>query len=392
MPTEILEQICKLLTIPDQARFIAVCKSWRFANSSMKSYHWIPDAPWLVNNDCINPHFQVISTTDKQAYNIYKPFNLLQNTSIVGSLKGWLILKSDQSLFILNLFSKLRLDLPSIRTMPCFLCSKGDDCFGMHTPLTFTILMCPNMNPTLVTAVTYKGNIGWCKVGDTTWKRDHTSDKFYSSVIFHDNKLYAAERGGLKVNMFKFDDGVLVQVGSVESINPIEHAPNLSRPIRSYCMTVYLVECGQKVFVVKRFFDDTKFHTPTINYVIFAVEENNTTPQLVKVDNLDDHILFVANLNIECLDAKYCPMFQRGSVYFTCNSENSTATEIGVFSISNKTIHQIPITNPQMHSSSSIWMMPRFSFDCNCEVCTYAPWFRPRELRKRHMQRKTNIV
>ncbi|XP_057437366.1 uncharacterized protein LOC130729582 [Lotus japonicus] len=275
--------------------------------------------------------------------------------------------------------------------MPCFLCSKGDECFGMHTPLAFTISMCPNMNPTLVAVVTYKGDLGCCKVGDTTWKGYHTSDKFYSNVAFHDNKLYAVERGGLKVNMFKYDAGVLVHVGSVESTNPIEHIPNMSRPIRSYCMTIYLVECEGKVFVVKRFSDDTKFHTPTINFLIFAVEENCTIPQLVKVDNLNDHVLFVANLNIECLDAKYCPKFQRGSVYFTCNSENSFTTEVGVFSISDRTIDKIPLTNPPMQSPTSIWMMPRFSFECDCEVCISAPWFKPRVLRKKHIS-KTSVA
>ncbi|XP_057432008.1 putative F-box protein At5g66830 [Lotus japonicus] len=347
MPTEMLEQVCKLLTIPNLARFITVCKSWLSANTSKKSYHWIPDAPWLVGNDSTSTQFQVISTTDKQAFNIYKPFNPLQNTAIVGSSKGWLILRSDQSLFILNLFSKLRLDLPPIRTMSCLLCSKGDDCFGMHTPVAFTISMCPNMNPTLVAVATYKGELGWYKVGDTTWKGYHTSDKFYTNVTFHDNKLYVVERGGLKVNMFKYDEGVLIQVGSVVSTNPIEHIPNLSGTIRSYCMTIYLVECGGKVFVVKRFSDDTKFNTPTIDFIIFVVEENSTTPQLVKVKNLDDHVLFVANLNIECLDAKYCPKFQRGSVYFTGYSENSFTNEVGMFSISDRTIHKIPLTNPR---------------------------------------------
>ncbi|XP_057419011.1 uncharacterized protein LOC130713242 [Lotus japonicus] len=392
MSTEVLEQVCKLLTIPNQARFISVCKSWLSADTSKKSYHWIPDAPWLVNDDFTSTQFKVISTTDKQAYNIYKPFSPFQNTSIVGSSKGWLILRSDQSLFILNLFSKLRLDLPPIRTMSCLLCSKGDDCFDMHTPVAFTISMCPNMNPTLVAVVTYKGDLGWCKVGDTKWKGYHTSDKFYSNVAFHDNKLYAVQRGGLKVNMFKYDNGVLVQVGSVESTNPIEHIPNLSRTIRSYSMTLYLAECGGKVYVVKRFSDDTKFHTPTIDFVMFVVEENCTTPQLVKVENLDDHVLFVDNLNIECLDAKYCLNFQRGSVYFTSYYENSYTTEVGVFSILDRTIHKIPLTNLQMHSPSSIWMMPRFSFECDCEVCTSAPWFRPRRLRKRHMLRKINVA
>ncbi|XP_057432034.1 uncharacterized protein LOC130724768 [Lotus japonicus] len=276
--------------------------------------------------------------------------------------------------------------------MLCSLCSKGDDCFGMHTPVAFTISMCPNMNPTLIAIVTYKGNLEWCKMGDTTWKGYHTSDKVYSNVAFHDNKLYAVERGGLKVNMFKYDEGVLVQVGSVGSTNPIEHIPNLSRTIRSYCMTIYLVECGGNVFVVKRFSDDTKFHTPTIDFVIFAVKENCTMPQLVKVENLDDHILFVSNINIECLDAKYCPKFQRGSVYFTDYSENSFITGVGVFSISDRTIHKIPLTNPQMHSASPIWMMPRFSFECDCKVCTSAPWFRPRQLRKRPKMRKTSVA
>ena len=148
----------------------------------------------------------------------------------------------------------------------------------------------------------------------------------------------------------------------MEATNLIEHIPDLPKCISSICMRVYLVECGGKVFVVKRFSDDSQFHTPTINFLIFAVEENFTTPQLMKVESLDDHVLFVANLNIECLDAKHCPKFKRGCIYFTCYSENSLVAELGVFSVADRTIHNIPLTRPEMHSPSPIWMIPRVSF------------------------------
>ncbi|XP_057429921.1 putative F-box protein At5g66830 [Lotus japonicus] len=388
MPTEILEQVCKRLTIPDQAAFIAVCKTWLSANTSKKASHWIPDAPWIVSNNYTSAQFQAISTTNNQAYNIYKPFNPLRNTYILGSSKGWLILKSDQNLFILNLFSKLRLDLPPLRTTPC----SGGDCFGIHKPIVFTIDTCPNMNPTSVAVVTYKGDLGWCKVGDTTWKGYHTNDEFYSNVAFYDNKLYAVERDGLKVNIFKYDQGVLIKIGSVESTNPNEHIPDLSIPMCFINMSVYLVECGGKVFVVKRFSDNTKRNTPTRNFTIFAVEENCTTPQLVKVESLDDHILFVAGLNIECLDAKYCPKFQRDNVYFICYYEKSHRAEVKMFSVADRTIHKTLLNSTNMPTPSPIWMIPRFPFECVCEVCTSAPWFRPRELKKRLMLRKTNVA
>jgi hypothetical protein len=117
------------------------------------------------------------------------------------------------------------------------------------------------------------------------------------------------------------------------------------------------------------------------------VEENFTTPQLVKVESLDDHVLFVANLNIECLDAKHCPKFKRGCIYFTCYSENSLVAELGVFSIADRTIHNIPLTCSEMDSTSPIWMIRRVAFECGCEACNSAPWFKPRELRKRLMLR-----
>lgn len=60
MSTEILEQFCKRLTIPNQVRFSSVCKSWLSANTSKKVYHWIPDAPWLVSKDYTNAQFQVM--------------------------------------------------------------------------------------------------------------------------------------------------------------------------------------------------------------------------------------------------------------------------------------------------------------------------------------------
>lgn len=145
-------------------------------------------------------------------------------------------------------------------------------------------------------------------------------------------------------------------------------------------MRIYLVVCGGKVLVVGRIDDYTIALKPNVKFVISMVEESSS--MLVKVQSLDDHILFVSNSNIECLDAKYCPGFQRNCVYFTCYFEHYITSEVKEFSVANGVVLR-SILSMGHHMYSPIWVLPRFPFDCDCEKCTSAQWITPEKMEEK---------
>lgn len=112
LPADILEKFCqKLGSIPNQIRFGGVCKSWlSVANNYKSSKVCVPSTPWIISNDDTSAHFRLLSNSDNKMFKMYKPFKPLRGTFIVGSFKGWLIMRSEtdhkNKLFILNLLSR----------------------------------------------------------------------------------------------------------------------------------------------------------------------------------------------------------------------------------------------------------------------------------------------
>ncbi|KAJ1428469.1 F-box-like domain superfamily [Sesbania bispinosa] len=357
LPTDIVEQFYKRLTnIPDQVRFGSVCKTWHSSSTSNKACHWVPHTPWLISNDETTSQFHLFSNSDNKLYKIEKPFNPSPDAFIMASLKGWLVIPSKPKPFILNLFSKIQIDLPHLSSLydPTV-----DNCFGMDRPLGLAISTCDHLNPITVAMVTFDRNLACCQIGDNKWRR-YWGDEEYANVAFHNGKLYAIKLFTKNVDIFQVDQGVLVLVACVHS-----------RRIRSQPfepMDVYLVECGERVLVVMRYYDSSKLLRPTIDFLILEVEEKRSTSQLVRVDSLEDYVLFVAGSNnCESLEAKYCPGFRSGCVYFTeCVYFDNTnfAVELVEYSVSDGTMRRTPLTNPQFYCS--FWVLPRFALECDC--------------------------
>ena len=371
MQEPILELFMKRLRFEEQVRFGSVCKRWHPCTPD-KPYLYVPETPWLITNKSTASKFQLYRIPDKKVFNIDKPFETLAYSLIVGSLKGWLFLRARRDrLAILNLFSKLRLDLPPQRTIvPAALTwSRGYAGFGMFNPLAFSIATCSGLNPTTVAMVTSGGGLAWCKPGDKAWK-SHKGEQEYGNLLLHNDKLYAVDRLAQKVYIFKFEDEGLVLVASTGSNQPPQDEDKVDP---------YIVGCGGRVLVLRRYYY-RKSIRPTNSFYVMEVDEKCNPPRLETVHSLGGHVLFVGDSSCESLPAECCPGLHRNCVYFTGFSRNSVVHDLGEFSVPDASMIRTPLDDPILYNP--VWVMPRFAFKCGCG-CSSAPWITPKKDKKR---------
>lgn len=291
MPKEISELFCKGMSMRDQLYFGSVCKNW-LSSTSDKAYLWVPDTPWLITNEDICSEFGLFSYTLKKNFYIHKSFIPIENSFIVASSKGWLIIRSDANMFMLNPFSNIRIDLPPLITVSRTL--KSPEC--IDTPLGFAISTCPKLNPIHVVGVTFLGCLIWCKIGNKEWN-GYQGDCEYGNVTFYNDKLYVVDRHGTTIDIFKVDDKSPVLLSLLNTIQGPMNSP------KSNNLDVYLVESNTSLLVVKRYYEKLIVFGSTTGFDVLKVHEdiNSGLPQLVNVDSLEDEVLFLSDLNSESL-------------------------------------------------------------------------------------------
>lgn len=350
LPKKILEHLWKLLTIPDQAIASSVCKKWH-SSTSNKANIWAPDIPWLITDiEDTSPHYSLFSISLQKIYKMEKPFLPLDNTFIVGSCKGWLVIRSEVEIFILNLFSKVRIDLPLRASQQHLLNS---------TPTVFTMSMCADLNPIIVAGVTFDGGLVWCNISDKEWKV-YIGDEEYGNLAFYNDKLYAINHDGDKIDVFRIEDDELIPKGSMYATFPTS--------LISDNFDIYLVESKGSLLVVKRYFEISSILGQTINFEIFKVQEriDDVSPhQLVKMESLEDQVLFVSGLYCESLPSKHCSMLQEDHIYFIGHHAKDDKCELGIFSVNEGSMHRVPLTDSTLNYP--YWLCPRYAFACNCK-------------------------
>lgn len=357
MPTEIQELVCKCLRLPDQLRFGSVCSSWH-SSTSNKSYIWVPDTPWFIINDDNHPEFHLISTKAEKNFKIDKPFRPTDGFFIVGSSKGWLVIQSQAEIFILNVFSRIRIELPPRSSMPDVLKTKGTESSGMDTPLASAMTTCDRFNPIFVAIVTSAGDLAWCKIGDEAWKGHRGGNgEEYVNLTFHKEKLFAIRSDGSKIDMFQVEEEslVLLPLGSIDY-------PSQSHPQdpTSQALHFYLVESKGSLLVVKR----SGLNERTVGFHVMKMEENYCQQKLVYMDNLDGQALFLSDMNSESFPPEHC-QHPGNRIYYIGHSNSSAISELGVFSVKGcGRRFMVPLPRSNI---TTFWVMPRFVFDCKCK-------------------------
>ncbi|XP_057444835.1 uncharacterized protein LOC130737081 [Lotus japonicus] len=352
---DILELICKKLTIPDVAAFSSVCKNWHSATID-KAWIWVPETPWIVDNDPPKLEYRLYNWTHERHFEMIKGV-MHNNTLINGSCKGWLIVRSDDQMCIWNLFSKAGYLLPPQHTNE----------YLRLPPFVFTASTCPHLNPITVVGVSHNQTLVWCSIGDKKWKDYRNCDEDdgpkYANVAFLNDQLYAIRVEGNTIDIFGVD-------GTQPYLIPLRTVQRATAPteIPSQYFDLYLVESKGHMLAVTRYCHEDSVRTipisgTTIGFQILKVEED----MLVNVESLEDQALFVGGLSCESLPSNHCPGHHENHIYFIGEHEDEDHYEWGHFKVDDKSMVKKMLEEPKQNfAPTPIWLLPRYKFNCNC--------------------------
>ncbi|KAF2321077.1 hypothetical protein GH714_033640 [Hevea brasiliensis] len=220
---ELLRLILSKLSFAQFIRFKAVCSSW---NSIAKSYvSSLRQVPWLLLPGNQEHHACCFfSLEDNKTYQIKNIGNLFGNDAwCVGSSHGWLVLLDDEAKpFLLNPFSQIRIQLPTIESLglSCFFANKENGnppfnhkrnveatkCFGnLHSCQTYLV----ESSGDLLLVLRYIGNFvneegevvdeAYLLSGDSTQPLVCP----YQTLMFHVCKLDSREQKWVGVDNLK---------------------------------------------------------------------------------------------------------------------------------------------------------------------------------------------
>ncbi|KAF9616135.1 hypothetical protein IFM89_028601 [Coptis chinensis] len=255
---DILWLIIEHLDFIDCQCVSAVCRNWR---SACKNYCTIssfrtPDdqIPWLMSqNSQPNSMVEFYRPLTNKTHKIYLPE--IFATLCLYSKDGWLLLRpyANHQLFLLNLFTKDKIDLPKLIVDPKNFISKGTFSTQLKSP-----------NCVIVVANNYncdKGAIyGW-KTGAATWKEYDLSGPpvaYISNIWLTDNLFYYFFSHGTK--------GVVLDV----DLNFLQNILFSKRTHVSYNMTV----CENELYAISEDASDVyRFDRSAMDWV--TVDSSN---------------------------------------------------------------------------------------------------------------------
>ncbi|XP_054821791.1 uncharacterized protein LOC129320387 isoform X2 [Prosopis cineraria] len=373
IPKDVLELLCDRLSISEQLQFARVCKSWHsvaFKRVNPKA-HEPPSLIGLSNDPTLfgrRIHNQIT------CYQIQPKSFQHSDPYIIGSFKGWLCLQyyKEELIQLVNLFSNIHLDLPSLSTMKFIPSHKSLSLVGpsKHAK-AFAVLFCRFLSPIMIAFVSKYGKLALCEIGGSAWEA-HETDEQYVNVAFYNNKLYAIRKKYNKVDIFEIDhDLKLFHVGAIEIDNDIKLFPlavaGSSRvtnakwdlPFQSYLV----VEPQENnLFLVMHHRKEVKVDFLTVEFEIYKVYED----RLVKVDTLGDQIVLLNDSCSEIINVKDCPpslLFRGNQICFTSNLNKN----IGIYSFKDGIVNWLP---PFRTFYGIHWMLPRLVGKCTSESHT----------------------
>ncbi|KAA8521044.1 hypothetical protein F0562_011803 [Nyssa sinensis] len=319
LPMEIRELIIQKLDIAGYHRLGAVCKSWRSIAIAAKQNHnfCLQQLPWLMlffNNSFQDGHHGFFSLSHGKVFKLKLPE--FHGARCCGSSWGWLIMTNQSGEnFLLNPFSRSRIQLPSRTKLPNFthftyiqkrLCTVFIRKAMLMSPPAIRLTASSRRdievanNNCVVVAIYRHSFLVFCRPGDQAWTF------VVNSQLHWDFSL----EGGPD--------------WSQSSLSPI-----------------------------------------TTMFEVFKLDPSG--PRWIKVDSLGDQMLFVGRSNGISLSARHFSGFMGNCIYFTNDSSANlgdivgglqTCSALGVFSLEDGTIKSFFPTDSYSSLSASVWFMP----------------------------------
>ncbi|CAN6372528.1 unnamed protein product [Urochloa humidicola] len=415
LPVDILMDIFALLEIPDLVRAGSVCSSWHYAYTVLLSSEMYkrPQTPCLLytsesdgdNVACL------YSLAEKRVYKLALPDTPIRRMHLIGSHNGWLVIADEMSeLHIINPITGERVALPSVATIehvePIFddagavLEYKFSQYFGgeeLDKPSFYSpdslrnhlyAKACVFPDPatkSYVVALIHNpiDQLSFTRIGDYKWTWlppnagyedctyidgvlyalkgtgaihafDLTGPNISRKVIMDDMKHYVYER----LYIVQTPSGDVLQVSREQNVAAMDSEGEVatSDSDGEVATSDSESEVATSDSEGEDVIDPSEMRIKTWKIMLYKVDM--TAKELVQINSLNEHVLFLGHNRSLCLTAEEFPHLKANHAYLTDNDEiiascKSDPRDIGVFSLENGSIEEI--VPPQLWCS---WPAP----------------------------------
>ncbi|XP_010439635.1 PREDICTED: probable F-box protein At4g22060 [Camelina sativa] len=227
LPSDILDMIFKRLGFADFQRAKSVCPSWLYASRQSAANNQIP---WLIQFPEKGKDFCLLYNPGEKekVYRIQKLGDGFANSHCLAIYGSWLFMRdSIYNLYIMNLFTRERINLPSVeslvgkikikRTINDMFSIKIDDRYDdehlqehirFNLEIDFPLLWIEDKTKDYVVMWSIRNYLVYFKKGDNCWKHVnycivnmlHTID-----VVYIDHKIYLYTSRDVKILEFSGD-------------------------------------------------------------------------------------------------------------------------------------------------------------------------------------------
>ncbi|CAL4980579.1 unnamed protein product [Urochloa decumbens] len=395
LPVDILMDIFALLEIPDLVRAGSVCSSWHSAYTILRSSEMYrrPQTPCLFytsesdgdNVACL------YSLAEKRVYKLALPDTPIRRMHLIGSHNGWLVIADEMSeLHIINPITGERVALPSVSTIeqvkPIFDNAgavqkyKLSQYFGkrkMGSPLFYApdslrdhlyakafVFPDPATKSYIVALIHNPINqLSFTRVGDSKWTWLPPNAE-YEDCIYIDGVLYALKGTGA-IHAFDLTGPIVSRKVIMDNMkNAYERLYIVQTPSGDVLQVWRDQDLATRDIEGKDVIDISEMRVETRKIMLYKVDM--ATKEFVRINSLNEHVLFLGHNQSLCLTAEEFPHLKANHAYLTDNDEiiassKSNCRDIGVFSLENGSTEEI--VPPQLWCSwpAPIWITPNLT-------------------------------
>uniref|UniRef100_A0A0E0MGY1 F-box domain-containing protein n=1 Tax=Oryza punctata TaxID=4537 RepID=A0A0E0MGY1_ORYPU len=334
LPQDILMDIFSLLEIPDLMRSSSVCTSWRSACTSLRRLgqydrHQTPCLFYTSESDGDNVAC-LYHLAAKKVYRLTLPDPPIRRRHLIGSSHdGWLVTADERSeLHMVNPITGEQVALPSVTTIEQVKPVVDDAGVILNYELSqYCGDMVFNEDPIVHTP------------GDL---RDHL---YFKAFVFSE-----LSTGGYIV--------VIIH-------NP-EHQLSFARVWRKADVAAGDNEEDAPEWDISKIVYNTK--------KVYVYKIDMEAKELVEIDGLNDHVLFLGNNQSQCLRAEEYPQLKANHVYFTDDLDGISLSfrvirrDIGVLNLENNSREEIEPPQLWCGWPSPIWITPSLTIFGNLRL------------------------
>ncbi|KAJ3676594.1 hypothetical protein LUZ60_004006 [Juncus effusus] len=332
LPSELLDQICSLLSPSDQHRVRLICSAWRAVAKQSSPPRPLPfDPPRLL---LLRPDSTV------SFFNLFECKLLTcslpvshRRSRCVGYLSGWFVLISDQNPFricLLNPTSLVEIPLPLL-----------------EFPAKKAVLSSPPGFANCTVAIMGRSStIALSEPAGKRWRVLDLGLRIFQDLTFWRNQLCALEING---NVLFCNFNLISGKTSIFTLSPPEQwRPGLGQAVPQ-SPSGFLVEstAGELLLV-------NKTH---LKFIVFKLDNNCKWEQ---VDRIGDQALFLGVIRSEAVRVQRFigSGLRENSIYFANKKVELNVGVVGVFSMEDECLESVPVSGQYLVESDPVWISP----------------------------------